>query len=86
MTRPPLDRPWKRPGAFAYARTRVTRALHPPVSVYPMPAEIQKDEDIEVRMRDGVTLRLNLFRPAGDGPFPVLLSAHPYGKDAVPTR
>ncbi|MFF4935383.1 CocE/NonD family hydrolase [Streptomyces griseofuscus] len=37
-------------------------------------------------MPDGVTLRLNLFRPAGDGPFPVLLSAHPYGKDALPKR
>ena len=30
-------------------------------------------------------MRLNLFRPAGDGPFPVILSAHPYGKDQVPT-
>ena len=38
-------------------------------------------------MRDGVTLRLNLFRPAGASePLPVLLSAHPYGKDAVPRK
>ena len=80
-----LDRPWHRPGAFAYARTRIPAALRPPVTVYPMPADVTKDEDVPVRMRDGVTLRLNLFRPAGEGPFPVIMSAHPYGKDEVPT-
>lgn len=86
MDHPSLDKPWRRPGALVYARARCRAALHPPVSVYPMPAGITKDEDVEVRMRDGVTLRLNLFRPAGQGPFPVILSAHPYGKDAVPIK
>jgi predicted acyl esterase len=86
MTRPVLDRPWKRPGAAAYARARTATAFRPPVSVYPMPAEVRKDEDVPVPMSDGVTLRLNLFRPVGEGPFPVLLSAHPYGKDVVPKR
>ena len=85
MSRITLDRPWRRPGAFAYARTRIPAALRPPVTVYPMPAGVTKDEDVPVRMSDGVTLRLNLFRPAGDGPFPVIMSAHPYGKDQVPT-
>jgi hypothetical protein len=37
-------------------------------------------------MRDGVTLRVNLYRPEGPGPFPVILCAHPYGKDNVPKR
>ncbi len=51
-----------------------------------MPSEVRKDEDVAVRMRDGVTLRMNVFRPAGsDGPLPVILSAHPYRKDALPT-
>ncbi|MER8058058.1 MULTISPECIES: CocE/NonD family hydrolase [unclassified Streptomyces] len=86
MKKSTVDRPWKRPGAAVYARHRIAKALRPPVSVYPMPSDIRKDEDVQVRMRDGVTLRLNLFRPAGDGPFPVLLSAHPYGKDSVPKR
>jgi predicted acyl esterase len=80
------DRPWRRPGRLGYARRRVAAALRPPVSVYPMPADVVKDADVGVEMPDGVMLRLNLFRPLGDGPFPVLLSAHPYGKDAVPVR
>jgi predicted acyl esterase len=50
-----------------------------------MPADVTKEKDVPVRMHDGVTLRLNLFRPAGEGPFPVIMSAHPYGKDEVPT-
>ncbi|MEU8934364.1 CocE/NonD family hydrolase [Streptomyces sp. NPDC048409] len=81
-----LDRPWRRPGAAAYARRRIAAALRPPITVYPMPPDVTKEEDVAVRMPDGVRLRLNLFRPAGDGPFPVLLSAHPYGKDAHPKR
>lgn len=81
-----LDSPWRRPGAFAYARKRISAALRPPVTVYPVPADVMKDEDVPVRMPDGVTLRLNLFRPEGQGPFPVIMSAHPYGKDQVPKR
>lgn len=82
-----LDKPWKRPGTAAYARARLRTLLRPPVTVYEMGADVRKDEDVPVKVRDGVTLRLNLFRPASaDGPLPVLLSAHPYGKDAVPTK
>lgn len=81
-----IDRPWRRPGGFAYGRARRRAALHPPITVYPMGPDVTKDEDVEVRMRDGVVLRLNLFRPAGEAQVPVILSAHPYGKDRVPTR
>lgn len=82
-----LDRPWRRRGRRTYAEQRVKAFLHPPVSVYDLPADVVVEKDVPVRMLDGVTLRLNLFRPAQPGgPLPVLLSAHPYGKDAVPLR
>lgn len=82
-----IDRPWRRPGAVAYARGRFRAAMRPPVTVYPMPADVTKDEDVAVAMRDGVILRLNLFRPAdASGPLPVIVSAHPYGKDSIPTK
>jgi len=42
------------------------------------------DRDAAVRMRDGMVLRVNVFRPLGEGPFPVLMCAHPYGKDVMP--
>ena len=37
--------------------------------------------DVEARMRDGVVLRANVYRPADDGRYPVLLSRQPYNKD-----
>ncbi|UPG67138.1 CocE/NonD family hydrolase [Gordonia hongkongensis] len=80
------DRPWRRPGALRYGLRRVRNAVRPPVTIYPAPDDMIKDADVPVVMRDGVTLRVNVYRPAGDGPFPVLLSAHPYGKDALPVR
>jgi putative CocE/NonD family hydrolase len=37
--------------------------------------------DVAAVMRDGVTLRANVYRPAGSGPWPTLLMRTPYGKD-----
>jgi putative CocE/NonD family hydrolase len=39
------------------------------------------DFDVPARMRDGVTLRANVYRPEGGGPWPTLLARIPYGKD-----
>jgi hypothetical protein len=43
-----------------------------------------REPDLEVAMRDGAVLRVNVYRPAADGRFPVMMSAHPYGKDYLP--
>jgi putative CocE/NonD family hydrolase len=37
--------------------------------------------NVPAQMRDGVTLRANVYRPPGPGPWPTLLSRHPYDKD-----
>lgn len=42
------------------------------------------ERDVPILMRDGVTLRANIYRPSGAGPFPVILSATLYGKDITP--
>ncbi len=39
------------------------------------------DFDVPAQMRDGTILRANIFRPAGDDQWPVLLTRLPYGKD-----
>jgi len=37
--------------------------------------------DVPAQMRDGTTLRANVFRPASGRPYPVALTRTPYGKD-----
>ena len=82
-----LDRPWHRPGAARYSVTRIRCAARPPVTVYAPPAgSVIADQDVAVSMRDGTVLRVNVYRPSSTGPFPVIVSAHPYGKDNLPTR
>ncbi|RAQ95371.1 CocE/NonD family hydrolase [Thermogemmatispora tikiterensis] len=43
--------------------------------------QVVVDYDVPARMRDGTTLRANIYRPAGEGQWPVLLTRLPYGKD-----
>jgi len=38
------------------------------------------ETDVAVPMRDGTMLRADVYLPAGDGPFPVLVYRTPYGK------
>lgn len=83
---PVYDRPWRRPGSAKYAAARLRGILRPPVRVVAAPVDLVQDHDVCVAMRDGVVLRVNVFRPPGQGPFPVLVSAHPYGKDRLPKR
>ena len=37
--------------------------------------------DAPIEMDDGLVLRANIYRPDGDGRFPVIMSHGPYGKD-----
>lgn len=42
---------------------------------------VEVELDVPARMRDGAVLRANVYRPYGEGPWPVLLTRLPYGKD-----
>jgi len=87
MGSPVLVHPTRRPGALPYLLIRLRSMVRPPVTVYePAEGSVLVDRDLEVAVRDGTVLRVNVHRPPGAGPFPVLLSAHPYGKDALPKR
>lgn len=84
LRRRSLDRPWHRPGTSRYAVARLRSILKPPLDVQePEAGSLVDERDVPVVARDGTTLRVNVFRPLGDGPSPVLLSAHPYGKDRL---
>jgi putative CocE/NonD family hydrolase len=43
--------------------------------------EVTVDFDVPAKMSDGTILRANVYRPAGEGQWPVLLTRLPYGKD-----
>jgi putative CocE/NonD family hydrolase len=46
------------------------------------PQTITVDFDVPATMRDGTVLRANVYRPSGEGRWPVLLRRTPYSKDA----
>ena len=46
-----------------------------------MGQQVTVDFDVPAKMRDGVVLRANVYRPVGEGQWPVLLTRLPYGKD-----
>ncbi len=43
--------------------------------------EVLVQRDVPAQMRDGTTLLANVYRPVGEGDYPVLLTRLPYGKD-----
>jgi len=42
--------------------------------------DVAVERNVPVRMRDGVVLRADIYRPKGEGKFPVLLTRTPYDK------
>lgn len=45
-----------------------------------LPVDIIYEKDFAVTMRDGVTIYIDVFRPAGTGKVPVIIAWSPYGK------
>jgi predicted acyl esterase len=71
---------------LAYAGERLWRTAFPNVAITAPAEGILFERDVPILVRDGTTLRANVFRPAREGRFPVLASAHPYGKDVLPKK
>jgi predicted acyl esterase len=71
---------------LAYAAERLRRTAFPKLTITAPAPGIRVDRDVAVPMRDGAALRVNVFRPAREGRFPVMMCAHPYGKDLFPKR
>jgi predicted acyl esterase len=69
---------------LAHVRKRLRLLARPNAHITAPPEGIRFDRDVAVPVRDGTVLRVNVFRPEDDAPHPVILSAHPYGKDGLP--
>jgi uncharacterized protein len=48
----------------------------------PLPVEIVFEKDVAVTLRDGVTIYVDVMRPAGSEKVPVIVAWSPYGKRA----
>jgi hypothetical protein len=48
---------------------------------HPGTYDVVLDDDIDIPMRDGATLKANVFRPKAPGKYPVVMTFGPYGKD-----
>lgn len=48
-----------------------------------MDPEIVLDKNVLIPMRDGTRLAADCYHPAGDGPWPAIVSAYPYHKDGM---
>ncbi len=46
----------------------------------PLPVDIVLDKDVAVTLRDGTTIYVDVYRPAGTEPVPVIVGWSPYGK------
>jgi predicted acyl esterase len=71
---------------WRYAVGRLRGIVAPPIAIAPPPAGVRFERDVGVAVGDGTILRVNVFRPEGEGRYPVILCAHPYGKDRLPGR
>src|SRR5262249_30433720 len=54
-------------------------------AVYPPTNDVKVDHHVAMPMRDGVKLYADVYRPAGDGKYPVLLSRTPYSTQRYPS-
>ncbi len=46
----------------------------------PLPVDVVFEKDVAVRLRDGVTIYVDVFRPTGVAKVPVIVAWSPYGK------
>ena len=63
--------------AAAPSRTRAQA----PAATTAQKYDVTVERDVAAKMRDGVTLRADIYRPKADGKFPVLLERTPYNKN-----
>jgi uncharacterized protein len=55
------------------------------MEIFPLPQGITVEKDVRIKMRDGIRLAVNVFRPDKPGKFPVVMAlVGMYGKDVSP--
>jgi uncharacterized protein len=77
----PLDAPVGRYPGFRPGRTMLKAGTIPVEGGCPLPVDLTWDRDVAVNLRDGVTIYVDIFRPAAaTEALPSIVSWSPYGK------
>src|SRR5260370_7397126 len=64
----------------AFAWMALCAAIVLPAAAATESYEVTVERNVAAKMRDGVTLRADIYRPKGEGKYPVLLVRTPYDK------
>nr|WP_301334561.1 CocE/NonD family hydrolase [Variovorax dokdonensis] len=86
-----VDKIYVQSGPLPEGRTGVLTAFKPGSRVLkvgfqiapafrPIPVDILFEKDVPLRLRDGVTIHIDIFRPVGSEKVPVIVAYSPYGK------
>lgn len=76
----PPDSPSAKWRGFAPGRTVLASgSVHAPGGL-PLPCDIVFERDVEVTLRDGTRIFVDVYRPVTDDPVPALVAWSPYGK------
>ncbi len=76
----PISDPEARYPGFKQEQRLLSKGSIHDKGALPLPCDIIFERDVAVKMRDGVTLYCNIFRPAGDEKVPAVITWAPYGK------
>ncbi|MEZ5361551.1 MAG: CocE/NonD family hydrolase [Bryobacterales bacterium] len=71
--------------ALAYILLSATVLAWTPPKAYPPTNEIKVDNRVAIPMRDGVVLYADVYRPAKEGKYPVIVSRTPYSTERAPS-
>ena len=69
-----------------YLLARFKQIIAPSADVHAALTPMIIENDVAIRLRDGVHISINIYRPADNQAHPALISFHPYGKDKLPKK
>ena len=77
----PVDAPRERYPGFKPEKLVLKAGSVRREGAMPLPCDILLERDVAIKLRDGVTIYADVFRPVGDEACPAILAWSPYGKE-----
>ncbi|MCW8450034.1 CocE/NonD family hydrolase [Legionella quinlivanii] len=71
---------------LVYILKRLRYFISPPTDIYAPKTPMIIEKDVKIRLRDGILLSVNVYRPDDSLKHPVVICFHPYDKDQLPKK